>query len=83
MPCRSRGEGTRASRASHKLEGVIAAVTDVSFVEEADSPTGAHDKFPLFGLSRERHGKMMPVIRNLPVLKINPHNTPPRLNFFY
>ena len=55
MPCRSRGEGTRASRASHKLEGVIAAVTDVSFVEEAVSPTatGAHDKFPLFGLSRE------------------------------
>ena len=54
MPCRSRGEGTRARRASHKLEGVIAAVTDVSFVEEPVSPTGrAHDKFPLFGLSRE------------------------------
>ena len=53
MPCRSCGEGRGASRASHKLEGVIAAVTDVSFVEEADSPTGAHDKFPLFGLSRE------------------------------
>ena len=34
----------------------VAVVVDVSFVGEAGLSSGAHDKFPLFGLSREIWG---------------------------